>query len=289
MNRSVASFQRVCKLLNYIHSNMDQALSLEDLAEQSCWSRWQLQRVFQCETGVSVANYVREIKLSAAAESLLCSSDRVIDIGFNLGFNSEISFSRAFKHHFGVSPRLYRSQGKRFGLRKPLRPTYGVASLEDNPQLVEVRVESSGAFDCYGVSDSFRGLLSDQPDFAVKVPKIWQQLQIQVPAIDEYPLLGVIDVTHAHDNGSNLRYLAGVSKRLQQLEMVTVPAQTYAVIKHRGPIKGLASTLEWFIFHWLPESEYRGVDGYELERYPIGYQSDQQQSEMEYWLPISPV
>ncbi|MDE1093283.1 helix-turn-helix transcriptional regulator, partial [Klebsiella pneumoniae] len=72
------------------------------------------------ETGLSVAHYVREIKLSAAAESLLAGSERVIDIAIGLGFNSEMSFSRAFKQHFGVSPRSYRKQGKRYGLRKPL-------------------------------------------------------------------------------------------------------------------------------------------------------------------------
>ncbi len=288
MSRSTASFQRVCNLLDYIHSNMDQALSLDELSQQSCWSRWQLQRVFQHETGISVANYVREIKLSAAAEFLLNSSDRVIDIGLSLGFSSEISFSRAFKQYFGVSPRLYRKQGKISGLRKPLKPAPVLSSLRTYPQLIEVRVESIKAFDCFGVSGTFRGLLSEDPDFALRVPEIWLELQSQYPDIDQLPLLGVIDVTHAHPDGSNLRYLAGTSENLKQAEALRVPAQTYAVIKHRGPISGLAQTLEWFIFHWLPESEYRGIDGFELERYPLGYQSDLQESEMEYWLPISP-
>ncbi len=289
MSRSVASFQRVCKLLDYIHSNMDQVLTLDDLSQQSCWSRWQLQRVFQHETGISVANYVREIRLSSAAELLLKGSDRVIDIGLSLGFSSEISFSRAFKQHFGVSPRLYRKQGKRFGLRKPLKPLHVLSPVQAHPQLIEVRVESTKAFDCYGVSGTFRGLLSDDPNFSVRVPKLWLQLQTQYPEVEQYPLLGVIDVTHGAADGSNLRYLAGTSENLNHAEAVNVPAQTYAVIKHKGPIAGLANTLEWFIFHWLPESEYRGVDGYELERYPMGYQCDQQHSEMEYWLPISPV
>ncbi len=288
MSRSAASFQRVCNLLDYIHSNMDQALSLDELSQQSCWSRWQLQRVFQHETGISVANYVREIKLSAAAEFLLNSSDRVIDIGLSLGFSSEISFSRAFKQYFGVSPRLYRKQGKIFGLRKPLKPAPVLSSLRTHPQLIEVRVESIKAFDCFGVSGIFRGLLSEEPNFALRVPEIWRQFQSQYPDIAQLPLLGVIDVTHAHPDGSNLRYLAGTSENLKQAEAICVPAQTYAVIKHRGPISGLAQTLEWFLFHWLPESEYRGIDGFELERYPLGYQSNLQDSEMEYWLPISP-
>ncbi|MCG6295747.1 GyrI-like domain-containing protein, partial [Vibrio vulnificus] len=65
-----------------------------------------------------------------------------------------------------------------------------------------------------------------------------------------------------------------------------VPAQTYAVVKHRGPIALLPQTLAWFIFDWLPQSNYRGVDGFELERYPDGYDGTALNAEMEYWLPV---
>ena len=96
------AFERISRVLAYIHANLSSTLSLEDIAKQSCWSRWQLQRVFQAETGLTVANYVRELKLSQAAEELLDSKERVIDIALGLGFNSEISFSRSFKQMFGA-------------------------------------------------------------------------------------------------------------------------------------------------------------------------------------------
>ena len=54
-------FTRIERVLDYIHAHLDQPLSLEQLAEQSCWSRWQLQRVFLHETGQTVAHYVREL------------------------------------------------------------------------------------------------------------------------------------------------------------------------------------------------------------------------------------
>ncbi|PNH85861.1 AraC family transcriptional regulator [Vibrio diazotrophicus] len=298
MNRSSASFQRVCKLLNYIHSNMEQAFSLDELAQQSCWSRWQLQRVFQSETGISVAHYVREIKLSAAAESLLAGSERIIDIAIGLGFSSEMSFSRAFKQHFGVSPRVYRKQGKRYGLRKPLLtpislPTESRLETETALPLIEVRVETTSDFDCYGVMGEIRGLFSPEPNFSQQVPKLWARLYESFPDVKQYPLTGVVDVTGASSNGHRLRYLAGVTERLPSseilIEKLIIPTQTYAVIKHKGPISGLAQTLEWFIFHWLPQSDYRGEDGFELERYPQGYDCQDLDAEMEYWLPVSPV
>jgi len=108
----IVTCSRIQQVLMYIHQNLNLPLMLEDIAEQSCWSRWQLQRVFQKETGYSVANYVRELKLNEAANQLLTTSDRVIDIAIALGFSSEISFSRAFKQAHNLSPSAFRKQRK---------------------------------------------------------------------------------------------------------------------------------------------------------------------------------
>ena len=142
-------FTRIERVLDYIHTHLDEPLSLEQLAEQSCWSRWQLQRVFLHETGLTVAHYVRELKLSLAAEALLSSRQRVLDLALIYGFGSEVSFSRAFKQQFGCSPLAYRKRGVRLGLRTPLvRAPMPLASM---PRLVQVRVESRPGFTLQGI------------------------------------------------------------------------------------------------------------------------------------------
>jgi len=108
-------FTRIERILDYIHTNIDSPLSVEYLAKKSCWSRWQLQRIFLQETNQTVAQYVREIKLSRAAEQLLSNSNRIMDIALNCGFNSEISFNRSFKQLFQCSPRAYRKRGQHIG------------------------------------------------------------------------------------------------------------------------------------------------------------------------------
>lgn len=289
--KSSAALIRIGKALDFIHDNLDSALSLDEIAQQSCWSRWQLQRVFQHQTGTTVAQYVRELKLSEAAERLLDGQQRIIDIALSLGFNSEISFSRAFKQMFNLSPRAYRQTGQRTGLRKPIqRPTLPEHERHQVP-LVDVRVESRPSFQLTGVHDSIHGLFSTTPDFAEKVPALWQQLEqkLQPLSAASCPKLGVIDVTHAPSEGGQLTYWAGLASNTltaEGLSICTVPAQTYAVLRHRGPIDRLPVTLHWFIVHWLPESGYRGIDGFELESYPPGYAADQHDAVMEYWLPI---
>ncbi|MFA0260818.1 helix-turn-helix transcriptional regulator, partial [Vibrio cyclitrophicus] len=175
------AFDRISRVLAYIHTNLSSALSLEDIAKQSCWSRWQLQRVFQAETGLTVANYVRELKLSQAAEELLDGKERVIDVALGLGFNSEISFSRSFKQMFGVSPSQYRKAGKRVGLRKPIQVSETKSAADHGAlSFVKVRIDERESFLVKGMTSEISGLFSLTQDFAQKVPQLWSRLEHEV-------------------------------------------------------------------------------------------------------------
>lgn len=266
-----AQFTRIEKVLEFIHHHLFLPLSLDDIAQKSCWSRWQLQRVFTAKTGVNVAQYIRELKLSSAAESLLdAPSERVIDIALACGFNSEISFSRSFKQFFGCSPREYRKRGIRSGLRQPITAislsTNEVAhsqSTQSNISFTQIRIEYKEGFNVAGYRGEIGGLFSPQPDFQQSVPQIWREFD----AIKQFiPLTmstattryGVIDTLSLQSD--RLDYWAA-EKELQipssqSLSTLEIPSQQYAVLPHKGPIDGLKDKLEWLFTHWLPQSGY---------------------------------
>ncbi|MGY3856701.1 helix-turn-helix domain-containing protein [Aeromonas sp. NJAU223] len=284
-----AQFTRIERVLDYIHHHLAEPLSLEQLALQSCWSRWQLQRVFLHETGFTVAQYVRELRLSQAAEALLSTRQRVLDLALCHGFGSEVSFSRAFKQQFGCSPVAYRKRGLRLGLFMPL--VRAQTPQARAPRLMQVRVESRPGFLLQGVRGEIRGLFAEAPDFQQRVPAIWGAFRAWGMPTGDCELLGVVDVSLA--NEAALPYWAGVAVEEEAtlppgLARLRVPPQAYAVLTHVGPIDELAGTLNWFILHWLPGSGYRGLDGYELESYGPGFDGQQHDARMEYWLPIAP-
>ncbi|OEF24255.1 AraC family transcriptional regulator [Vibrio rumoiensis] len=294
-----AHFTRIEKVLEFIHEHLFLTLSLDDLAQKSCWSRWQLQRVFTAETGVNVAQYIREIKLSRAAEQLLDnSSERVLDVALSFGFNSEVSFSRAFKQFFGCSPRDYRKRGIRTGLRQPITSASNHdqerTDLQSIPHFTHIRIEHKDAFALAGHHGEISGLFSDQPDFQQSVPRIWREFELLKTSshpVDEPPLrpirYGVIDTLTI--GADHLTYWAAEAVSEQtygSLPSIVIPKQEYAVLPHRGPIEGLKPKLEWFFTCWLPQSGYSGVDGFELEIYSENYQLDSEDAYMEYWLPI---
>ncbi|WP_232819295.1 helix-turn-helix domain-containing protein [Saccharospirillum mangrovi] len=287
--------RRLRAILAYIHRHLETPLNVESLAQQAGWSRWQFQRVFGAQTGLSVAQYVRELRLSRAAEALLTSTRRQLDIALECGFDSEISFNRAFKQVFGCTPGDYRRRGERNGLKTPIR--LGEVPLppeELNPRLLQIRVETRAEMHLVGLCDSIDGLFSPQPNFADRVPALWHRFMATLPLSEcTGPLYGVLEVHRSTNNGHSFPYWAatqyqGESALPEGVEPLTVPAQQYAAIPFHGPIQALDKTLAWFLQHWLPGSGYRALYGVDLEVYQPELNLNRDDTAMEYWVPIEP-
>lgn len=302
--KQVKRFTRIEKLLDFINDNIDQPLSVEQLAEKSCWSRWQLQRVFHLDTGLNLAQYVRELKLSLAAEQLLASKRRIVDIAIELGFSSEVSFSRTFKNMFGHSPMAYRRRGQRLGLRTPIKLCSRQSDSSDiAARLLQIRIETRPEFTLNCASGVISGLFSSAPNYQQQVPKIWSEFFNSLPEAGKMSalaensaigqageLIGVVGVVAANDDMDAIPYWAGMKADNMpttcQLGSLVIPAQEYAVLPFTGPIKQLEQVLAWLFLHWIPDSNYNSIDGYELEVYPASYDPEGSSSYMEYWLPI---
>ena len=84
--------------------------SLEELASMSGCSREHLCRSFKKYLGVSPSAYLNAKRLNYAANLLLHSDQKVIDVAYASGFQSLSRFYHAFKKEFGVSPLQYRKQ-----------------------------------------------------------------------------------------------------------------------------------------------------------------------------------
>lgn len=287
--QAATRMNRIERVLAYIHTHLDQPLLVSELAAKSCWSRWQLQRVFSEQTGMSVAHYVRELKLSDAAKQLLTGQRRIIDIALSCGFTSEANFSRAFRQQYNMTPREYRRRAIMDGIRTPLQIT---TLTTPQPLWLSVQIKTRPQATIAGDVAPILGLFAREPDFNDVVPALWQRAYARGVIDLNQPSIGAIDVASADTLQSPLPYLAG-QQALAGFQHDTtswiIPEATYAVITHSGPVSGLPDTLQAFIYAWLPDSGYQCTDGIELEIYPSGYQPHSNSAVMTYWVPLNPV
>ena len=94
------------------------------------FSPWYSYRLFREHTGVSVADYIRRLRLSRSALRLKNGKERIIDAAFHLGFGSVDGYTRAFRKEFGCNPAEYAREPRPITLFIPylvFMAVYGVA------------------------------------------------------------------------------------------------------------------------------------------------------------------
>ena len=68
----------------------------------------QLARVFRNEYGMTPVEYLSQVRLDHAKEMLEDRDNAIIDIAYEIGFDSLPAFYRFFKKHTGTTPKAYR-------------------------------------------------------------------------------------------------------------------------------------------------------------------------------------
>lgn len=94
--------------LNYINQNLENDISIEELANISGFSVSHFYKLFASSTGFTVKKYLRNKRLANAAKELVKTDKRVIDIAMDANFQFHEVFTRAFTSLYGITPIQYR-------------------------------------------------------------------------------------------------------------------------------------------------------------------------------------
>ncbi|SMC25074.1 Helix-turn-helix domain-containing protein [Clostridium acidisoli DSM 12555] len=98
------------KMLQYIHVNIENYLSLDKLSRDLNISAGYASNCFKKYMGISVMRYVQKTKIDRAKNLLLSTNKSILYIGILLGFYDQSHFSRTFKSIVGMSPTIYRNR-----------------------------------------------------------------------------------------------------------------------------------------------------------------------------------
>jgi len=102
---------RIDQVLRFIDENLDADLSLEALAQVANYSAFHFHRIFKLIVGESLNTYILRKRIEKMASVLMYQpAISVTELSLQYGFNSNSSFTRAFKKYYGVSPTEFRRQ-----------------------------------------------------------------------------------------------------------------------------------------------------------------------------------
>ena len=88
-----------------MEANLEETISLDDLARYVGVSRRQLERLFQKHLKCVPSRYYLELRLNRARQLLLQTNLSIIDVSLACGFVSAPHFSKCYRDFFGIPPR----------------------------------------------------------------------------------------------------------------------------------------------------------------------------------------
>ncbi len=106
------TLQRLGRARDFIDHCYDHPLSLEQISEKACFSRYHFLRLFRQAFNKTPHQYLIERRIEKAKELLIADDLRVTDVCFEVGFQSLGSFSSLFHKCVGHAPIIYREKAR---------------------------------------------------------------------------------------------------------------------------------------------------------------------------------
>jgi AraC family transcriptional regulator len=143
---------RMNRALDYIEMNLSGDIELTEVARKACCSSHQFQRMFSFITNVTLAEYIRRRRLTLAALELQsCDTLKVIDIALKYGYESPVSFARAFQLMHGVNPATACQEG----IALKAYPRLSFLITIKGAEVMNYRIETKEAFQVFGIEGLF--------------------------------------------------------------------------------------------------------------------------------------
>lgn len=105
-----AASRSITLAVDYIHQNIQQSLSLNEVAQKAFLSPSYLSRLFKKYLHVNFVEYVNNQKVALAQEKLALSTDTIQQISNQIGFSQTSYFTKIFKRKTGLTPSEFRQR-----------------------------------------------------------------------------------------------------------------------------------------------------------------------------------
>lgn len=269
--------------LSYIETHLTEELDITEIAAQAFVSPFHFQRMFSILTGMTVGEYIRRRRLSAAAEELIRSGVRVIDIAVKYGYESQDSFSRAFIRFHGIAPSAAKEAGMPLKAFAPLR----LKLTLEGGSVMEYKIVEKAAFTVIGIAAE---VPADQT--YEMIPELWTKHLQSDAAKSVHGMFGICSETEKHTEEYLIADLYFPQREIPACCIIrTIPAGTWAVFPCRGPLVETIQRIGKQIWSdWIPNCrEYRLAANMTVEAYIEPPHENPQDDYNEIWIPVQKV
>ena len=278
-------------VITQIEENLTQPISYGGLARIVGCSVYEFSRIFSFMAGMSVSEYIRRRRLSAAVFDIQNSRDNIIHIAQKYCYESPTSFAKAFKGLHGTTPSAARNLSVSLKTYPPISFVLTIKGVNK----MEFRIEKRDSFQIMGLLENAD--MNDEPGDIL--PGMWQEFLENYnprlwnngnPNYYTAPLwqVGAYDF---HEQGGKAESIIGAEYKgvlPDGMALKTVPAATWAVFTITSPSGRPYVPEAWMrvLTEWFPASQYKRDEAApSMEVFPDGDASSKDY-QWEIWMPV---
>ncbi|MCH5437706.1 AraC family transcriptional regulator [Bacillus paranthracis] len=262
--------RRIHKVQDYIESNIDSSLSIEELADVAGFSKYHFHRIFKGIVDEPLSRYVNRLKLERATNLLTYRSDMTVtDIAYHFGFTDSAVFSRTFKNYYGVSPSQYRNDNSKNC--KDVRRT----SQYNECKKVRGNVEIVTVDD---INVAYIRHIGTYRELTIAFPKMIEKLfhyaaKQNYHVFEDTKVLTIYHDHHEFTEDYQLRTSLCITipdesaVETSDIGIMVIPSGKYAVGHFEIFQDEYKGAWDFIYGEWLPNSGYKPRDAYPFEMY----------------------
>jgi len=277
---------RINRVIDYVNGNLDEKLTVENLAKIACFSQFHFHRIFKSVTGETLYGFIKRIRLEKSVFLLTQNPDMSItEIAYYCGFSSSSNYAYAFKEYFGASASDFRKNSEEENSRIS---KVNSRNTEDKPHDMCYTVEESEMSD----QNNFRRYnimkvdIKDLPGYHVAYVRhigkyedcgtAWETLCRWAGPRDLFKTnpvcIGISYDDPAITPAEKCRYDAAFTvpegtEVSGEVSLADIPAGRYAVYRFEDRIDNIGAAFNDIFSIWMPESGYQADDRQCLEIY----------------------
>lgn len=254
-------FQRIQKTIDYIEDNLENELTLDELAKMACFSKYYYHRLFSMYVGQPVMGYIRKRRLAKAVTKLDSTDDNILKIAVDYQFESQEVFTRAFSKYFDITPGKYRKLKAKIKLNEKIS-VLGMKSKKRRdgiqPKLVIKEKTTLIGMTLYTTFEENLEKLT----IANFHNNIFGQQQEKIHnIIDKDIRYGICESVLDDTEGNKLLHTACVEVSSIEyipdgMQVRVLPPLKYLAFTHKGKVGEIADTFSYIFQDYLPNSNY---------------------------------
>ena len=269
------------RTMDYLEQQLTGEVDMKRFQQLSGYSYPLFSRLFSILADMTLAEYLRNRRLSEAVIDLRESSEKVIDIALKYGYDSADAFSAAFKKFHGATPSEVRN-GKAYRVFPRLQLSLKITGGKN----MDIKIQKKPAFTVAGVL--LEAINNSQ------CPSAWDQLYAThgfeiLESLGSGQSFGVCsDVKE----GEIINYMAGYDvadkAKAEELELSIkeISEAEYAIVPVKGTIPAsIHHAWKYVLEVFFPETGYRHSGAPDFEVYTAGDMSSPDY-QMELWIPV---